>query len=277
MIETYIINLDHELQNFYKVKKNLKKRKFKNIHRFQGIYGKNIKNLDIYDKYLTLISKIFSPYGLLGSALSHYILLNKIYNESNKNNNNNNNKYALILEDDVRCIYNYDKILEIEKDIPDNCDILVLHSFEPFLYFKEKIQHKFILKNSIELSAPCCSYLIKIQSIPKFIEKKIWNYFDIMFFNCDFLHNDINIYIYKDQIFSTDYNISHNIKKTFLYDLVKKLCKLFNLPDMSFFLLFKILRIPFINYELNSFDIIQLIIFILILIILIRKIFYKYI
>jgi len=105
------------------------------------------------------------------------------------------------------------------------------------------------------LASPCCSYLIKINSIPKILTKKIWSYFDAMHFNINFFYNNTTIYIYKKQLFDTNYNISHNLKNNIIYNFIDKILDYFNIPNILFFLLFKILKIPILNYEFNSIDI----------------------
>jgi len=256
MIDTYIINLKQEIQNYHNVKNLLLKKNFKNIYRFNAIYGKKIENLDYYDKYLYKFFKYLGPYGAIGSALSHYILLETIYNNTLKHNDNNLlNNYVLILEDDVIPNCNFKNLKKVVKNIPTDCDILILHSFEQLLFYKNKINEKYILKNKLMLASPCCSYLIKINSIPKILTKKIWSYFDAMHFNINFFYNNTTIYIYKKQLFDTNYNISHNLKNNIIYNFIDKILDYFNIPNILFFLLFKILKIPILNYEFNSIDI----------------------
>ena len=129
-----------------------------------------------------------------------------------------------------------------------------MHSFEQFLFYKNKFKQDYILKNKLFLASPCCSYLIKISSIPKIINKKLWTYYDAQHFNYNFFDNDTNIYLYKKQIFNTNYNISHNLKFNFIYDFFDKIFNYFNIPNIFFWTLFKMFRIPILNYELNSIE-----------------------
>tara|TARA_E500000178_G_C16935003_1_gene713555 strand:+ start:89 stop:949 length:861 start_codon:yes stop_codon:yes gene_type:complete len=263
MVDTYVINLKHEKENYYNVKNKLKNKNFEKIYRFNGIYGKKIKNLDNYDHYLTSLFKNIGPFGAIGSALSHYTLLDSIYNSKKYKKD----EYVLILEDDVTPNFDYKELLKVVEEAPNNCDILVLHSFQGLIKYKEKFNEDYIFKNSVSLSAPCCSYLIKVDSIPKFTKIKIWNYFDVMHFNCNIISSS-NIYIYKKQFFSTDYTISHNLNsKKLLYKFLKILCTYFNFPDFIFFFLFKCVRIPIFNIELSTIDIVNLLVTIIILII----------
>ena len=255
MIDTYIINLKEEIQNYYTVKNKLIEKNFENIYRFDAIYGKKIKDINQYDKYLTKFLKYFGPLGTIGSALSHYILLENIYNNTLKKNDPSLlDKYVLILEDDVVPNYHYNYLKNIVKNIPSDSDILILHSFEQFLFYKNKFKQDYILKNKLFLASPCCSYLIKVSSIPKIINKKLWSYYDAQHFNYNFFNNDTNIYLYKKQIFNTNYNISHNLKFNFIYDFFDKIFIYFNIPNIFFWTLFKIFRIPILNYELNSIE-----------------------
>ena len=121
---------------------------------------------------------------------------------------------------------------------------------------EENLQEKqdYIFKNKLFLASPCCSYLIKVSSIPKIINKKLWSYYDAQHFNYNFFNNDTNIYLYKKQIFNTNYNISHNLKFNFIYYFFDKIFIYFNIPNIFFWTLFKIFRIPILNYELNSIE-----------------------
>jgi len=272
MIDTYIINLQEEIQNYNNVKNLLLKKNFKNIYRFNAIYGKKIDNLDYYDKYLYKFFKYLGPYGAIGSALSHYILLETIYNNTLKHNNKDLlNNYVLILEDDIIPNYDYKYLKKVIKNIPIDCDILILHSFEQFLFYKNKINEEYILKNKLMLASPCCSYLIKINSIPKILSRKIWSYFDAMHFNINFFYNNTNIYVYKKQLFDTNYNISHNLKNNIIYKLLNKIFDYLNIPNILFFFLFKIFKIPILNYELNSIDSIILTNIVIIIFIIISR------
>ena len=269
MIDTYIINLKEEINNFHIVKNKLKQKKFKKIFRFNAIYGKKIKNFKPYDKFLTSYFKYFGPFGAMGSALSHYKLLENIYNKTLKYNKSSLlDKYVLILEDDVSPNYNYNRLENIVHNIPNDADVLILHSFEHFIKYKKTYKEEYILKNNLLLASPCCSYLVKIRSIPKFLSQKLYTYYDAQHFNFVF-NNNKNVYIYKDQFFNTDYTISHNVKDNFLYTLYSKLINYFELPDYLFWTLFKTFRIPFLNYELNTIEI-NFIGFILISIIIIK-------
>ena len=84
MFETYVINLQNDINNFYTLKKELNLRGIQ-PKRFNAIYGKNIKNLQKYNKYLSPYCKNFCPKSVIGCGLSHYILLEKIYLNYTKN------------------------------------------------------------------------------------------------------------------------------------------------------------------------------------------------
>ena len=291
MFDTYIINLEKEITNYIKLKKLLEDKNYKNIYRFNAIYGKNIKNINDHDAYTRFFFKYCIPYSVLGNGLSHYYTLDTIYknreNKKNNNNNNNNNNiikndYALILEDDVVPLCNYKKLNKIIKSLHKDVDILVLYRYDIInLYqkiFGYKSNNKKIIKRDpLVLGLPCCAYLVRIESIPKILKYKLWYYFDVLQFNNP-LKMDTNVFYYHKNLFETSYEESHNLNtnysNTLLYKLFENFCNKYNIGNLLFFFFFKIGKIPFINLEFTTFDIIYINVFIIIIIIA-KYIFYK--
>ena len=261
MFDTYVINLKKDIHNFYRIKKTLNKKGIQ-PKRFNAIYGKDIKNLEIYNKYLSPFCKIFCPRGLIGCALSHYILLEKIYLNYKQNKISN---YSLILEDDVIPLFNckndIEKILEIW---PDDCDILSLYCQGLCKY---KVSKSNLIKGNKYMGS-AAAYLVKNDSIPKINKYKIFFHIDIQRFRTKF----IKIYLYNRKLFdvnnnssyNTDLNINQNTKLN--HFLTNKM----GIENSTFYscFLFKIFKIPLINYEMTLYDILKIIVFILIIIII---------
>jgi len=121
---TYVVNLKRDIDRFHQLKKSMKERNI-DIERFDAIYGKEIDNFDPYQNYISSYCQYFCPRGLVGCGLSHFILLDMIYQNYQKTKDT---EYTLILEDDVIPIFNNKKdIDDIIKNIPSSCDILLLY------------------------------------------------------------------------------------------------------------------------------------------------------
>ena len=126
MFDTFVINLEKDYKNYEVLHKKFKKIGI-DLIRFNAIYGKKIKNMNKYNKYLSNYCKFFCPKSIIGCGLSHYILLENIYNKYIKNPEKNND-YCLILEDDINPLFkNKNEINEIIKKIPKKCDIVSLY------------------------------------------------------------------------------------------------------------------------------------------------------
>ena len=256
MVKTYIINLDHEKDKFNKVNDLLKDKNFININRFSGIYGKTIVDFQPYQIYLCYFFKYYAPRGALGTALSHYTLLDQIYSECKSDKDD----FFLILEDDVIPTCDNNELLDIIKRIPNHTDILLLNTFD---VLNKSLKTEFTHKQSMAVD-PACAYLVKYSAIPTILENKLWFHHDFITFNN---YKKLNIYKYQKNLFKTDYLISHNLNTDYynnwLYKFLVYICTLFNIDNYIFFTLFKIIRIPIINIELTSFDVINLFIIVI--------------
>tara|TARA_Y200000002_G_scaffold311799_1_gene268900 strand:- start:249 stop:1076 length:828 start_codon:yes stop_codon:yes gene_type:complete len=271
MFETYVINLQKDINNFYKLKNELNLRGIQ-PKRFNAIYGKNIKNFEKYNNYLSPYCKTFCPKSLIGSGLSHYILLEKIYSNHTKNSKS---KYSLILEDDAVPLFN--SKIDIEKIIkkwPDDCDILVLFC-QGWCKYKEGPK----LIKGTRFMGSAAAYLVKHNSIPKINKHKIIHYIDVQRFNT----TDIKTYVYNPKLFDVNNDESYNIDLSINQNtkINKYLTKQLSLNNINLveLLLFKIFRIPILDYELTSFDVLKIIFVILIIffiIMLCKKYKYKY-
>ena len=268
MFETYIINLQNDIYKFYELKKEFNLR---GIYpkRFNAIYGKNIKDFNVYNKYLSPLCKTFGPRGLIGCGLSHYILLEKIYS-NHKISNHKISNYSLILEDDVIPLFNSkNDIDKIIKKIPDDCDILSLFCQGLCKY---NTKNEFIIGSRFMGST--AAYLVKHTSIPKIIKHKLIFHIDIQRYNT----KDIKTYVYNPKLFNVDnlqsYNMIINNNSYFNNSYFNNyISKKLNIENISLYELlnFKVLRIPLINCELTWMYIIKIIISIIILLLLIKK------
>ena len=273
MLDVFIINLQEEIEKYDKLKSLLNDKNYKSINRFDAIYGKKIKDFSPYKKYFYPIIHNFFPYSALGCAISHYKTLETIYKiYSNKPKNNKSDEYALILEDDVIPIYNYEYISNIVNNIPDDTDILLVNTFE--ILQKKTKTSEFIKKDNFGIH-PATAYLVKCSSIPKILNTKLFYYYDITTFN---YYKSLNIYIYKNDLFKTSFDESYNLDNLYtssiLYMLIEFICNLLNKSYIPFFLLFKGIRIPFINIELNGIQILYICILIFIIILYLGFYFY---
>lgn len=259
MFETHVINLKKDIKNFYELEKKMIPKEIHPI-RFDAVYGKEIKNFNNYDRYITEICKTFCPRGLIGCGLSHYLLLEKIYNQYKLKVNSN--EYTLILEDDTTPLFKNKSTIEmIIKSIPKDCDLLLLFC-QGNCYNNSK--EKYVKAKGIVGSL--AAYLVKNSSIPKFLSKKLFTHSDLQW--CYF-HN-INVYIYNDNLFSVDnstsYNLETNRKKDFLLSFLDKYIKFDNFT-FSQSISYKMLRIPIIGIELSIYDVILSVIFITLIVI----------
>lgn len=258
MFDTYVINLKQDINRYKKLKEDLKKL---NIHleRFDAIYGKEIKNIEKYNKYIENECKYICPKSVIGIGLSHTMLLEKIYKNYIKNGGNN---YSLILEDDVEpLLKNKNIINKIIKESPKDSDIILLYCQGYCNYNKR--EKKYIKKKYFIGSL--AAYLIKKSSIPKLLKKKIYFHIDMQFF----MNDKVNTYVYNDKLFKIKYNEhSYTSKKlnNKILSIIDKYLKIDNLK-FSDLLKYKILNIPFLNIELSSLEILYILILILILII----------
>lgn len=259
MCDVYIINLKHETDKYENIINNLKYKKFENLNRIDAVYGKNIVDFSQYKNLFVPYVYHWMPYGAIGGCISHYKTIETIYKKYlEKKRKTLNDEYALILEDDAIPLYEYSYILQMLKQVPKDADIILLNRFE---ILQTRKYDKFFIKKTKNLAHPATSYIVKCKTIPKILKKKLFYYFDYTTFN---YYNSLNIYFTNTDIFKTTFDKSNNLKQREKYDLVyillENISKILNIPNISFFLSFKAIRIPFLNIELNGLNIIYIII-----------------
>lgn len=263
MCDVYIINLRHEIDKYKSILSNLKQKNFENINRVDAIYGKEIQDFSQYKHLFLPFVHHFLPYGAIGGCISHYNTIESAYTKYlNKTTKTVNDEFVLILEDDAIPLYEYSYIKDLIKKLPKDCDIVLLNRFE--IMQTKKYESLFIKKNKIT-AHPATSYIVRCKTIPKILKNKLFFYFDYTTFN---YYNTLNIYFTSKDIFKTTFEKSNNLKQREKYDILyivfENISKFLNIPNMSFFLSFKALRVPIINIELNGLNMIYLIIIIII-------------
>lgn len=259
MCNVYIINLKHENDKYENIIINLKYKKFDNLNRIDAVDGKKILDFTQYKELFVPYVYHFMPYGAIGGCISHYKTIETIYKKYVKKKEKTlNDEYALILEDDAIPLYEYSYIEDLLKNIPKDADIILLNRFE---ILQQKKYDSFFVKKTNNSAHPATSYIVKCKTIPKILNKKLFYYFDYTTFNC---YKSLNIYFTNKDIFKTTFDKSNNLKQREKYDglyiLFETISKFLNIPNMSFFLSFKAIRIPILNIELNGLNIIYIII-----------------
>jgi len=260
MFETYIINLKRDIQRYYTLRNKLVKRGII-PYRFDAIYGKDIKNFDKYKKYITTYCQYFCPRGLIGCGLSHYNVLDIIYK---KYKQLKNTEYSLVLEDDAIPLFHHKNDIEkIIKNIPKDCDILLLYCQGQCGYDYVNASDLYMRQSSI-FTGSAVAYIIRNSSIPKFLKSKLINHVDIQWYNTP----GINVYIYGKEQFNVNKDSSYN------YDVEQKNNVILNqLDDIITFdnttvsesVLYNIFRIPYVNIDITFYDILKFIIYIIII------------
>lgn len=291
--ETYIINLKKDVHKFYDIKNKLSK---VNIipHRFDAIYGKEITVFDEYNDFISTYCKYFCPKGTIGCGLSHYKLLYDIYIGKVKGKND---KFTLILEDDVTPLFKEkSEIVDIINYIPFDCDILLLHCMGECPYddkiYDDKIYDELNMvsdetelnpyikstsENYINISAiykkpisrlfgSTAAYLVRNDAIPKILKIKLGNHVDMQMYNTMY----DTVYIYYKQLFYTDDSSSDVNETNYNTKGLKQID--YHFPSQSHNLstsrkiTYPIIRIPLIDVTISTYNILQFVIVLILLI-----------
>jgi GR25 family glycosyltransferase involved in LPS biosynthesis len=158
--KSFCINLDRRLDRWIKVSEEFKKYKFKNINRFPGIDGNNLKN------NTTLLN------GELGILQTHIELLKKCKEDNIQN--------ILIFEDDVFFSPKIDKIQYYIQDIPQDWDMIYFggnHTYgQPLELVKNNI-YKLNFTVSLHCVALKNTIFDEVLSLLEKKEKQVDNYY----------------------------------------------------------------------------------------------------
>lgn len=259
--ETYIINLKKDIHIYYNLKDILNNMGIY-PHRFDAIYGKMIKDYNKYNEFITTYCKYLCPKGLIGCGLSHYTLLNNIHNGDLKGNTND---FTLVLEDDVIPLFeDKDEIIEIIDYAPNDCDLLMLHCLGRCPYDDDN--RTLYLKPTSRFIGSAAAYLIRNSAIPKLLKTKLFFHVDMQFYNTIL----DNVYVYYKPMFRTDDSSSNINESNYATKGYEELSYHFPLKVHNItterILTYPLVRIPMVDVTVNTFNIIQVVIVITILI-----------
>jgi GR25 family glycosyltransferase involved in LPS biosynthesis len=246
MFNFFMINMEKDLDR-YQFLKNIYKKKYDiDLIRFNAINGKLI-NVNNFNQ-VSLICKLFCPKSVIGIGLSH----NKILEEFK---NYDNYEYMVILEDDALPIFkNKNELINIVKNMPKDCDILNLRCIGTCFHKNKKY-----VKTNFTLSGGALACVIKKSSIPN-INKTLYHHVD---FQRTF-NPSINIYSLNNRRLKLFDVYEHkSTSSAEHYDLLGFKNIHFDNTDLHQILSYKMLRIPFFEYEI-SWYIFFIIIFIII-------------
>ena len=256
--DTYVINLKKDTHKYEKLSKALNSAGISH-KRFDAIYGKEVGNE--YDEYLHKY-KQFIPKACLGCGLSHYLVAKKHFEKDNQ-------KVAFIFEDDASLKFkNQADINNIIKQAPEDWDIILL-------YTQGVTNYKKNTWDSGPIAGSCISYLINKKGFDKL-------YKDFQLLLLPDVHRIIqtkqnkDLKVYKTpsiMVLPDESNISStsttnsryfdNLLNSFYSDVLESELTGFT---ASMAVKYKLLRLPFFDYEL---DYVQLFIVIAVLNILI--------
>lgn len=184
----------------------------KKINIFDAVIGKNVKQLDEYDKNLKLNYEFKSP-GELGCYLSHFMIIKKAITS--------NKKYTVIFEDDFKIIPKdlNKEILDITKKLNDNFDIVYLGNL--YESKSEKIVDNIYKKSDIIQLLGSHAYLINNKNAQKIYNNllNINNPIDNLF---DDLINEkkLNYYVIYPSLVIQDNSFESELRPS--YQIVKR-------------------------------------------------------
>ena len=258
--DTYIINLKQDTDKYERMQDRLDNLNIK-YTRFNAVYGKNIGN-----EYNDLIiNKPILPRCAIGCSLSHYLVCKQHFD-------NDNNKIALILEDDAVPLFKNKKVIDkIIEDAPKDWEIILL-------YTQGVTNYKDNTWECTNISGSAIAYLINYNGFKKrYDDYKVKHLPDLerCFVNC-------NIYktptMYFKPEFSESSTSSENKKiLTPLYSFLDNLYYDELETDITGFSgsmagCYKLIRIPYLEYEFDFLEILfTIIIFFSLLAILLSK------
>ena len=282
-LKTLVINLDDYKDNYLKQLPYLESIGLK-VKRFKGINA--LKDEHLKHEYLQYISNFalhFTPKSIIGCALSHILCCKHIYENYiiNESSYGGKTPFFLIMEDDAYPLLEKTKFYEkLNKTIYEiqildpNWELIQLHS--------DAIFPNYETYNTHPMSGSTAAYLISYLGLKKILKTKIYSHAD--FIEQNFVK--YRKYKAKHNLFYTNEKTSlnrniNNTKNFKYYSLYLKsyvlelfnnytnLLKLRGEKSYANFLEFKLLKLPFINNDYNSSEIIDILFFIF----LIKKLF----
>lgn len=207
--KTFVINLDKDLERLENVTSELYKSGIQ-FERISGVYGKDLSKSDI-QKNTTLFCSKFCTSGMIGCAMSHKKVLEKITSDKNSKDS----EKFLILEDDIILHEKFNTKLEtILDNVPKDFDILYLgyflsnfnDNYTPFIQFCHLVLGCFSKKQkkiNDHIFVPKCplathGYMVTKRGAQKLLnminEKKIYYHIDVMLKNYFLECGNIKVY-----------------------------------------------------------------------------------
>jgi len=269
VFETYIINLDKDFKKYNALTEKLKNTDI-SFTRFDAIYGNIAHTTNKYDNHISPFIKPFIPNGALGCGLSHYVLANEIYN------NTNDNEISLILEDDVIPQFkSYKDINNVIDAAPKDWEVILLYGQGICNYKNNKWDRAGIMGST-------AAYLINKKGIEKlYLNQKLYTHVDTQRVLC----KDIIAYRTPKPYFLIDDTTISSTSTSQSYGILEdSINSMFNyltddILDVNItghtatdFLKYKQIRIPGIKREFDCVQIISFIIGLLLLFFLIPSI-----
>ena len=184
----------------------------KKINIFDAVIGKNVTQLDEYDKNLKLNYEFKSP-AELGCYLSHFMIIKKAITS--------NKKYTVIFEDDFKIVTKdlNTKILDITRKLDDNFDIIFLGNL--YESKSEKIVDNIYKKNNVIPLYGCHAYLINNKNAQQIYNKllNINNPIDNLF-DALINENKLNYYVIYPSMVIQDNSFESELRPS--YQIVKR-------------------------------------------------------
>ena len=259
--DTYIINLKQDTDKYERMQHRLDDLNIK-YTRFNAVYGKHIGNE--YDDLI--INKQILPRSAIGCSLSHYLVCKQHFE-------NDKNKIALILEDDAVPLFKNKKVIDnIIEDAAKDWEIILLYT-QGITNYKDNTWE------CTSISGSAIAYLINYNGFKKrYQDYKVKHLPDLerCFVNC-------NIYKTPTMYFKPEFSESSTSSenKRFMTPLYSFLDNLYYdelETDITGFsgsmaACYKLIRVPYLEYEFDFLEILFTIImfFSLLAIILSKK------
>lgn len=241
---TYVINLDSQPERWKSQYEHLRK---VGIYptRIPGVLGKDVSENDL-EKYFKHPNVNFMPMSMIGCTYSHIIAAKKLLETSDE--------VALILEDDA--YPSFENVSEIEKyltTLPPSTewDLIQLHC-DGFCSNKYKI-----------INGSTAAYLLSRTGAKKRFERKYVTHIDIDDTHTKNFNKIVGKkFFWTDERFIMSNDVTTNRKQSNIFKNIKPIHGEKTYVDI---LNYKRLRIPYIDVELTSLELIIIIMFIIII------------